>query len=87
MRAAHVDMIWQILECWKCHIIVVTWALVHCLICTHSPSGTSAPSGIVRQCTRAYVTTIKCTTLTPKIKGIPELTYHIYLCCLVSGIQ
>ena len=30
---------------------------------------------------------VECTTLTPKIKGIPEHTYHIYLCCLVSGIQ
>ena len=28
-----------------------------------------------------------CTTLTPKIKGIPELKYDIYLYCLVSGIQ
>ena len=34
-----------------------------------------------------YNTYVLCTTLTPKIKGIPELTYHIYLCCLVSGIQ
>ena len=34
---------------------------------------------------KAYI--VQCTTLTPKIKGIPELTYHIYLCCLVSGIQ
>ena len=48
MRAAHVDMIWQILECWRCHMMVVTWALVHCLMCTHSPSGAGAPSGIVR---------------------------------------
>ena len=30
---------------------------------------------------------VKCTTLTPKIKGIPEHTNHIHLCCLVSGIQ
>ena len=30
---------------------------------------------------------LKCTTLTPTIRGIPELTYHIYLCCLVSGTQ
>ena len=38
-------------------------------------------------CTFTSKYIILCTTLTPKIKGIPELTYHIYLCCLVSGIQ
>ena len=26
MRAAYVYIIWQILECCKCHITVVTWA-------------------------------------------------------------
>jgi len=45
------------------YILVVTQAGVHCLICTHSPSGAErlqASCIHIRQCTPACVTTITC---------------------------
>ena len=41
-------------------VIVVTQALVHCLICPHSPKGAAHPQascGHIRQCTHACVAT------------------------------
>ena len=42
------------------HVIVVTQARVHCLICTHDAQGRAAPEGEcghIRQCTSACVAT------------------------------
>ena len=58
----------RFLECRKCNILVITQALVLCLIYTHSPLGTARPRAscvYIRQSTLACVMTYAYTTLTP----------------------
>ena len=63
-RAEHLPSgLGKFLECRKCNILVITQALVLCLINTHSPSGAAHPRAscmYIRQSTLACVITYTC---------------------------